>query len=232
LAAAVFAPVAPEDSYEAVIDVRGFPAWEPGVRRVEVLSGEGGAGMLSEWEISFLGFSKRVLSVLEEAELPSRLRWAGRGLGRVIHRARRKRYAGLVRDRARAGGPVSSDPRAKRGGKGCGPDEPQTLALPARPAGRGRRGRGHRRAGRGEPARSKASRVPKRQPHRRVPSLGATIGAGFGPNRGIFECGTKKEGPEGPSPVTLSGPLLMLLANSLRAAHTSGRCVQTSPLRR
>ena len=44
MAAAVFAPVAPEDSYEAVIDVRGFPAWEPGVRRVEVLSGEGGPG--------------------------------------------------------------------------------------------------------------------------------------------------------------------------------------------
>lgn len=75
LAAAVFAPVAPEDFYGAVLDVRGFPAWAPGVRRVEVLSGEGGAGMLSEWEVSFLGFKKRVLSVLEEAEAPFRLRW-------------------------------------------------------------------------------------------------------------------------------------------------------------
>ena len=46
--AGVFAPVAPEDFFWAVLDVRGFPAWAPGVRRVEVLSGEGGAGMLSE----------------------------------------------------------------------------------------------------------------------------------------------------------------------------------------
>src|SRR4028118_305838 len=75
LAAAVFALVAPEDFYEAVLDVRGFPAWAPGVRRVGVLSGEGGAGMLSEWEVSFLGFGKTVRSVLEEAENPSRLRW-------------------------------------------------------------------------------------------------------------------------------------------------------------
>jgi hypothetical protein len=73
--ASVFAPVAPEDFYRAVLDVRGFPAWAPGVRRVEVLSGEGGAGMLSEWEVSFLGFRKRVPSVLEEAEAPHRLRW-------------------------------------------------------------------------------------------------------------------------------------------------------------
>lgn len=79
LAATVFAPVAPEDFYEAVLDVRGFPAWAPGVRRVEVLSGEGGAGMLSEWEVSFLGFRRRVLSVLEEAEAPFRLRWRYEG---------------------------------------------------------------------------------------------------------------------------------------------------------
>jgi Polyketide cyclase / dehydrase and lipid transport len=75
LAAAVLAPVAPEDFYEAVLDVRGFPAWAPGVRRVGVLSGDGGVGMLSEWEVSFLGFGKTVRSVLEEAENPSRLRW-------------------------------------------------------------------------------------------------------------------------------------------------------------
>ena len=31
--------------------------------------------MLSEWEISFLGLKTKVLSVLEEAEAPSRLRW-------------------------------------------------------------------------------------------------------------------------------------------------------------
>src|SRR4028118_218660 len=76
LGAAVFAPVAPEDFYEAVLDVRGFPAWAPSVRRVGVLSGEGRAGMLSEWEVSFLGFTKKVLSELEEAESPSRLRWS------------------------------------------------------------------------------------------------------------------------------------------------------------
>ena len=76
LSAAVFAPVKPEDFYEAVLDVRGFPAWSPGVRRVGVLSGEGGAGMLSEWEVSFLGFRKTIRSVLLVAEGPSRLRWS------------------------------------------------------------------------------------------------------------------------------------------------------------
>jgi hypothetical protein len=75
IGASVFAPVAPEDLYEAVLDVRGFPAWAPGVRRVEVLSGEGGAGMLSEWEVSFLGLGRRIPSVLEAAEAPHRLRW-------------------------------------------------------------------------------------------------------------------------------------------------------------
>ncbi|CAA9450541.1 MAG: hypothetical protein AVDCRST_MAG01-01-4515 [uncultured Rubrobacteraceae bacterium] len=77
--AGVFAPVAPEDFFWAVLDVRGFPAWAPGVRRVEVLSGEGGAGMLSEWEVSFLGFRRRVLSELTEAEAPFRLRWTYAG---------------------------------------------------------------------------------------------------------------------------------------------------------
>jgi hypothetical protein len=76
LSAAVFAPVTAEDFYEAVLDVRGFPAWAPGVRRVGVLSGEGGAGMVSEWEVSFLGFRKTVRSVLLVAEGPSRLRWS------------------------------------------------------------------------------------------------------------------------------------------------------------
>ena len=73
--ASVFAPVAPEDFFRAVLDVRGFPAWAPGVRGVEVLSGEGGPGMLSEWEVSFLGLRRRVPSVLEEAEAPHRLSW-------------------------------------------------------------------------------------------------------------------------------------------------------------
>ena len=77
--ASVFAPVAPEDLYEAVLDVRGFPAWAPGVRRVEVLSGEGEAGMLSEWEVSFFGRRRKVLSALEEAEAPYRLRWTYEG---------------------------------------------------------------------------------------------------------------------------------------------------------
>ena len=80
LGAAVFAPAAPGDFYEAVLDVRGFPAWAPGVRRVEVISGEGAAGMLSEWEVSFLGLRKTVRSVLEQAEGPSRLRWTYEGL--------------------------------------------------------------------------------------------------------------------------------------------------------
>ena len=79
MGAAVFAPVAPEEFYEALLDVGGFPAWAPGVRRVEVVSGEGAAGMLSEWEVSLLGFKRRVLSALEDAETPSRLRWTYAG---------------------------------------------------------------------------------------------------------------------------------------------------------
>lgn len=68
-------PVPPREFYAAVLDVRGFPAWAPGVRRVEVLMDAGEVGMLSEWEVSFLGFKRRVLSVLEAAEDPSYLRW-------------------------------------------------------------------------------------------------------------------------------------------------------------
>lgn len=79
IGASVFAPVAPEEIYRAVLDVRGFPAWAPGVRRVEVLSGEGEAGMVSRWEVSFLGFRRSVLSVLEDARSPSRLRWRYEG---------------------------------------------------------------------------------------------------------------------------------------------------------
>ena len=74
LEAAVFALVAPEDFYEAVLGVHGFPAWAPGLRRVGVTLGEGATGMLSEWEVSFLGFGKTVRSVLVESEGPYRLR--------------------------------------------------------------------------------------------------------------------------------------------------------------
>ena len=79
IGAGVFAPVAPEDFFRAVLDVRGFPAWAPGVRRVDVLSGEGGAGMISEWEISSLALRRKVVSVLEEAEAPRLLRWTYAG---------------------------------------------------------------------------------------------------------------------------------------------------------
>lgn len=79
LGASLYAPVAPVDFYRAVLDVRGFPLWAPGVRRVEVLSGEGEAGMLSEWEVSFLGFGGKISSVLEDAESPFRLCWTYAG---------------------------------------------------------------------------------------------------------------------------------------------------------
>jgi len=50
------------------------------VQRVEVLEGYGEPGMVSEWEICFLGLKRRFLSVLEEAEPPALLRWAYDGL--------------------------------------------------------------------------------------------------------------------------------------------------------
>lgn len=73
--ASVFAPVTPDAFYEAVRDVRSFPDWAPGVRQVELLENPDSPGMLSEWEVSFMGLRKRVLSVLEEAERPEFLRW-------------------------------------------------------------------------------------------------------------------------------------------------------------
>ncbi|HET7478228.1 MAG TPA: SRPBCC family protein [Rubrobacteraceae bacterium] len=75
IGASVLAPAAPDAFFETVRDVRSFPDWAPGVRRVEVLEDPGGPGMLSEWEVSFLGLRKKVLSVLEEAERPEFLRW-------------------------------------------------------------------------------------------------------------------------------------------------------------
>ncbi len=68
--------------YEAVLDVRNFPRWAPGVRRVEILEGYGEPGMISEWEICFLGQKRKFLSVLEEAESPALLRWTYDGLVR------------------------------------------------------------------------------------------------------------------------------------------------------
>lgn len=75
IGASVRVPVRPERLYEVVLDVRSFPEWAPGVRRVEVIERPGEAGMVSEWEVSFLGMSKTVSSVLEEAERPGFLRW-------------------------------------------------------------------------------------------------------------------------------------------------------------
>ncbi len=67
------------DLYEAVLDVRNFPGWAHGVRRVEIVEGPVGAGMVSEWEISFLGSRRKVSSILVEAEDPRFLRWTYEG---------------------------------------------------------------------------------------------------------------------------------------------------------
>ena len=79
LGASLFAQVPAGALYEALIDVRGFPGWAPGVRRVEILEGMGGPGMVSEWEVSLLGTRRKVLSVLEEAEPHRLLRWTYEG---------------------------------------------------------------------------------------------------------------------------------------------------------
>ncbi len=79
IGASVFAQAPPEKFYEAVRDVRGFPGWAPGVRRVEVFENPGEPGMVSGWEVSFLGFRRIVSSVLEEAEKPGFLRWSYEG---------------------------------------------------------------------------------------------------------------------------------------------------------
>lgn len=63
------------DLYEAVLDVRSFPRWAPGVRNVEVLTRAGQPGMVSEWEVSVFGIKRKILSVLKEAESPALLRW-------------------------------------------------------------------------------------------------------------------------------------------------------------
>lgn len=79
LGANLLVPTPMASMYEAVRDVRSFPQWAPGVRRVEILEGSGEPGMLSEWEVSFLGLRRKVLSVLEDAEPSEFLRWSYEG---------------------------------------------------------------------------------------------------------------------------------------------------------
>ena len=80
IGASLSVPSPAHDLYEVMLDVRNFPTWAPGVRRVEVLEGYGEAGMVSEWEICFLGLKRKFVSVLEEAESPALLRWSYNGL--------------------------------------------------------------------------------------------------------------------------------------------------------
>ena len=80
IGASLLVPSPAHDLYEVMLDVRNAPTWAPGVRRVEVLEGYGQPGMVSEWEICFLGLKRRFLSVLEEAESPALLRWSYDGL--------------------------------------------------------------------------------------------------------------------------------------------------------
>jgi len=80
IGASLFVPsVRARDLYEAVLDVRNFPSWAHGVRRVEIVEGPVGQGMVSEWEISFLGSRRRVSSLLVEADDPRFLRWTYEG---------------------------------------------------------------------------------------------------------------------------------------------------------
>ncbi len=79
LGASLFVPVPARKLYEVVLDVRGFPDWAPGVRRVEVIGGALGQGMVSEWEVSVLGLRRRISSTLLEAEAPRLLRWTYEG---------------------------------------------------------------------------------------------------------------------------------------------------------
>jgi len=78
LGAYLYAPASsPEALYDAVLDVRAFPLWTPGVRGVDVLAGPvGGQGMVSEWEVAMLGVRRRVRSTLVEADRRNLLlRW-------------------------------------------------------------------------------------------------------------------------------------------------------------
>jgi hypothetical protein len=79
IGARLFVPVPARELYEIVFDIRNFPQWAPGVRRVEVAKGPPGPGMVSEWEVSFLGLKRYISSVLKEAEPPTLLRWTYEG---------------------------------------------------------------------------------------------------------------------------------------------------------
>jgi hypothetical protein len=79
IGASLFVPAPAQKLYEVVLDVRSFPGWAPGVRRVEVLEGPLGPGMVSEWEVSVLGLRRRISSTLVEAEAPRFLRWTYEG---------------------------------------------------------------------------------------------------------------------------------------------------------
>jgi hypothetical protein len=76
IGARLFVSAPPEDLYAALLDVRGFPGWAPGVRRVEIIEGPAGPGMVSEWEVCVLGLKRKVRSVLEQAEPFGFLRWS------------------------------------------------------------------------------------------------------------------------------------------------------------
>lgn len=80
IGAGLLVPAPARYLYEVVLDVESFPRWAPGVRRVEVVEGPVGPGMVSEWEVSILGVRRRVSSVLVEAESPALLRWTYEGL--------------------------------------------------------------------------------------------------------------------------------------------------------
>jgi ribosome-associated toxin RatA of RatAB toxin-antitoxin module len=80
IGASLFVPAPARHLYEAVLDVRSFPSWAPGVRRVEITEGPVGPGMVSEWEVSVLGIRRRISSVLVKAEDLSFLRWTYDGL--------------------------------------------------------------------------------------------------------------------------------------------------------
>lgn len=83
IGASLFVPSSTaRDLYEVLLDVRSFPRWAPGVRRVEILAKPGEPGMVSEWEVSVFGLKRQVLSVLEEAESPAFLHWTYDGLVR------------------------------------------------------------------------------------------------------------------------------------------------------
>jgi ribosome-associated toxin RatA of RatAB toxin-antitoxin module len=79
IGASLFVPVPARELYEMVLEVRSFPDWAPGVRRVELVEGPLGPGMVSEWEVSVLGLRWRISSTLVEAEAPRLLRWTYEG---------------------------------------------------------------------------------------------------------------------------------------------------------